>query len=171
MTARHYSNSQNLVISFEYSWFLAKNLSNFVSLPWKLHNRKCHIVNCHNIGHPTAHIVRYLEVLLLSSSYVRMSKYFVHTQSLAGIVLLNLIFGSGGPPARKIKISNTNLFTFHSPFQSQCSKMIFNERFWPCSHYTFYHCDKCHHIFTVAVWTIKKFFPLLIRPQGSQGCQ
>ena len=42
MTARHYSNSQNLVISLEYSWFLAKNLSNFVSLPWKLHNRKCH---------------------------------------------------------------------------------------------------------------------------------
>ena len=42
MTARHYSNSQNLVISFEYSWFLAKNLSYFVSLPWKLHNRKCH---------------------------------------------------------------------------------------------------------------------------------
>ena len=75
-------------------------------------------MNCHNIGHPTAHIVRYLEVLLLSSSYVRMSKYFVHTQSLAGIVLLNLIFGSGGPPARKIKISNTNLFTFHSLFRS-----------------------------------------------------
>merc|ERR1711894_186429 len=24
---------------------------------------------------------------------------------------------------------------------------------------------------TVAVWTGKKFFPLLIRPQGSQGCQ
>ena len=24
---------------------------------------------------------------------------------------------------------------------------------------------------TVAVWTQKKFFPLLIRPQGSQGCQ
>ena len=69
----------------------------------------------------------------LSSSYVRMSKYFVHTQSLAGIVLLNLIFGSGGPPARKIKISNTNLFTFHSPFQSQCGKIIFNESFWPCS--------------------------------------
>ena len=44
MTARHYSKSQNLVISFEYSWFLAKNLFNFVSLPWKLHNRKCHNV-------------------------------------------------------------------------------------------------------------------------------
>ena len=29
MTARHHSNSQNLVISFEYSWFLAKDLSNF----------------------------------------------------------------------------------------------------------------------------------------------
>ena len=24
---------------------------------------------------------------------------------------------------------------------------------------------------TVAVWTPKKFFPLLTRPQGSQGCQ
>ena len=42
LTAPHYSNFQILVISFEYSWFLAKNLSNFVSLPWKLHNRKCH---------------------------------------------------------------------------------------------------------------------------------
>ena len=31
-----------LLISFDYSWFLAKNLSNFVSLPWKLHNRYCH---------------------------------------------------------------------------------------------------------------------------------
>ena len=26
-------------------------------------------------------------------------------------------------------------------------------------------------IYTVAVWTPKNFFPLLIRPQGSQGCQ
>ena len=45
LTAPHYSNFQNLVISFEYSWFLAKNLSNFVSLPWKLHNRECHSVH------------------------------------------------------------------------------------------------------------------------------
>jgi hypothetical protein len=30
------------MISFDYSWFLAQNLSNFVSLPWKLHNRYCH---------------------------------------------------------------------------------------------------------------------------------
>ena len=55
MTARHYSNSQNLVISFEYSWFLAKNLPNFVSLPWKLHNRKCHnmyyVCMCKIFGH------------------------------------------------------------------------------------------------------------------------
>ena len=43
LTARHYSNSPNLAISFDYSWFLAKNLSNFVSLPWKRHNRYCHI--------------------------------------------------------------------------------------------------------------------------------
>ena len=31
----------NSIISFDYSWFLAKNISNFVSLPWKLHNRYC----------------------------------------------------------------------------------------------------------------------------------
>ena len=43
MTALHYSNSPILVISVDYRWFLAKNLSNFVSLPWKLHNRYCHI--------------------------------------------------------------------------------------------------------------------------------
>ena len=42
MTARHYSNSQNSIFSFDYSWFLAKNLSNFVSLSWKLYNRYCH---------------------------------------------------------------------------------------------------------------------------------
>ena len=30
------------VISFDYSWFWAKNLSNFVFLLWKLHNRYCH---------------------------------------------------------------------------------------------------------------------------------
>ena len=48
LTAPHYSNFQNLVISFEYSWFLAKNLSNFVSLSWKLHNRECHSnYSCH----------------------------------------------------------------------------------------------------------------------------
>ena len=41
LTAPHYSNFQNLGISFEYSWFSA-NLSNFVSLPWTLHNRECH---------------------------------------------------------------------------------------------------------------------------------
>ena len=38
------TNSQNSIISFNYSWFLAQNPSNFVSLPWKLHNRPdCHI--------------------------------------------------------------------------------------------------------------------------------
>ena len=30
------------MISFNYNWFLAKTLSNFVSLPWKLHNQFCH---------------------------------------------------------------------------------------------------------------------------------
>ena len=36
------SNSPNLVFSFDYSTLLAQNLSNFVSLLWKLHNRYCH---------------------------------------------------------------------------------------------------------------------------------
>ena len=43
LTPPHYTNLQNSMISFDYSWFLAKNLSNFVSLPWKLHNSYCHI--------------------------------------------------------------------------------------------------------------------------------
>ena len=30
MTAHHFSNFQNLVISFDYSWLLPKNLSNFI---------------------------------------------------------------------------------------------------------------------------------------------
>ena len=37
------TNSQNSIILFDYSWFLAENLSNFVSLPWKLHNWYCGI--------------------------------------------------------------------------------------------------------------------------------
>ena len=44
---RRYSNSQYSITSFDCSWFWAKNLSNFVSLPWKLHNRYCHIMNLH----------------------------------------------------------------------------------------------------------------------------
>ena len=36
LTPPHYTNSQNSMISFDYCWFLAKNLSNFVYLSWKL---------------------------------------------------------------------------------------------------------------------------------------
>ena len=39
LTPPHYTNLQNSMIPFDYSWSLAKNISNFVSLPWKLHNR------------------------------------------------------------------------------------------------------------------------------------
>ena len=42
LTPPHYTNSQNSMIPFDYSWSLAQNLSNFVSLPWKLHNWYCH---------------------------------------------------------------------------------------------------------------------------------
>ena len=42
------SNSQNSIISFDYCWFLAKNLSNFVFLLWKLQNRYCH--KCRSSG-------------------------------------------------------------------------------------------------------------------------
>ena len=42
LTPPHYTNLQNSMISFDYSWFLAKNFSNFVSLPWKLQKRCCH---------------------------------------------------------------------------------------------------------------------------------
>ena len=42
LTPPHYTNLQNSMISFDYSWFLAKKHSNFVTLPWKIHNRYCH---------------------------------------------------------------------------------------------------------------------------------
>ena len=32
---------------FDYNWFLAKTLSNFVSLPWKLHNRYAILCSVH----------------------------------------------------------------------------------------------------------------------------
>ena len=42
--ATKYSNSPNLVISFDYWWFLPKTfLILYPFLPWKLHNRYCHI--------------------------------------------------------------------------------------------------------------------------------
>ena len=40
------SNSPNLVISFEYGWFLVRKLSNFVSPLWKLHNWHCNNLYC-----------------------------------------------------------------------------------------------------------------------------
>ena len=42
LTPSHYTNLQNSMISFDCSWFVAKNLSNFISLPWTFHNRYCH---------------------------------------------------------------------------------------------------------------------------------
>ena len=50
MTHHHYSNSQNSIISFDYSWFLTKNLFNFVYFPWKLHNRYCDIARFPHLG-------------------------------------------------------------------------------------------------------------------------
>ena len=44
LTGRHYSNSPNLVISFDNSWFSPKILSIFESFLCKLHNRYCHIL-------------------------------------------------------------------------------------------------------------------------------
>ena len=53
LTAGPYSNSPNLVISLDYSWFLAKNLSNFVSLPWELYNQYCHSGKISDFGTTT----------------------------------------------------------------------------------------------------------------------
>ena len=39
LTPPHYTNLQNSMISFDCRWFRDKKLSNFVYLPWKLHNR------------------------------------------------------------------------------------------------------------------------------------
>ena len=39
LTTLWYISSQNTIVSFLEYWFVAKNLSNFVSIPWKLSNR------------------------------------------------------------------------------------------------------------------------------------
>ena len=45
LTPSHYAKSQNSITFFEYlCWFLAQNRFDFVSLPWQLHNRYCHIL-------------------------------------------------------------------------------------------------------------------------------
>ena len=50
LTTHHYVNSQNTIKSFEDIVFLSKNLSNFVSLLWKLYNPYCHsTAYCPNI--------------------------------------------------------------------------------------------------------------------------
>ena len=56
LTPCHYSNSQNSIISFDYSWFLDKNLSNFVFLRWKLHNRHCHTVHLPQVALQLDHV-------------------------------------------------------------------------------------------------------------------
>ena len=42
MTARHYTNSQNSIVSLWVCWFFGKNLSNFVLPAWKLYNPYYH---------------------------------------------------------------------------------------------------------------------------------
>ena len=46
LTPHHYTNSQNSIISFDYSWFLPKNLSSFVFLSLKLLNQYSHNLRC-----------------------------------------------------------------------------------------------------------------------------
>ena len=55
-------NSQSSIISFDYSWFLGKTLSNFVSADLKIHNPYCH--NLH----------------LISSRIIDFNKQFVEKQ-------------------------------------------------------------------------------------------
>ena len=56
------------MISFDYSWFLAKNISNFVSLPWKLHNRYCHNLELQTITKMASFWIKYSE--LPRNSYI-----------------------------------------------------------------------------------------------------
>ena len=95
LTAPHYSNCQNLVISFEYSWFLAKNLSNFVSLPWKLYNRKCHNGNImsgpQGLEYPYVQFdFTYLKTLSTSISTMISARHF--PSGIFGIEVLAFLF-------------------------------------------------------------------------------
>ena len=60
------------MILFDYSWLLDKDLSNFVSLPWKLHNRKCHTAQRMTI------IIIFVRVLTATMGW---NKYFVQNKS------------------------------------------------------------------------------------------
>ena len=86
LTPPHYTNLQNSMISFDYSWFLAKNLSNFVSLSWKLHNRYCHNLHLYKYCTWAATLIAlpalsgaYLISFMTHSMYVITLKYDVRT--------------------------------------------------------------------------------------------
>ena len=62
-------------------WFLAKNLSNFVSLAWKLYNRYCHTVDTFLLQNESLPMVMQGE---LEQTYSPMLRHFMGS-SLAGL--------------------------------------------------------------------------------------
>ena len=62
------------IISFNYSWFLAKNLFSFVSLPWKLHHRYCLTFHGGNKSN------RHLRSVITWSSFVLLKFNLIHSK-------------------------------------------------------------------------------------------
>ena len=94
LTARHYSNSPNFVISSDYSWFLAKNLYNFVSLPWKLHNRYCHS-NYTFILTWSQHYAYSTRINVLQISQIILRFWFIFSQNQPNILQTGWVFFLG----------------------------------------------------------------------------
>ena len=65
------------MISFDNSWFLAKNLSNFATLPWKLHNQYCHIEGTDIYGNPYIYSFLNWKKDPLKSAMVSLGNVFV----------------------------------------------------------------------------------------------
>ena len=123
MTARHYSNSQNLIISFEYSWFLAKNLSSFVSLPWKLHNRKCHNVHWTNLKA----MIWIFQICLSAVLALAHCEPFLTSGPAAGPV--HAAVGGLVATKRGYRVSFTNLFMCYHFFSSKTIWLIKKNQF------------------------------------------
>ena len=128
MTPPQYTNSQNSMISFDYSWFLAKNLSTFVSLLWKLHNRYYH--NMFWLVLSSFHFLqRYNSIKIVLGDRVFV-KITTSMRSCNYILYSRTLFFSNNDKRAKFlhnfKISFSNLQFFKNHHQSYSLGIILN---------------------------------------------
>ena len=119
----YYTNLQNSIISFEYvCWLLVKTLSNFVSLPWKIHNPYCHTVHAQLgailNGTKYSGIVLHSWYLAIHSEFLTNLKFFqmYDTFYFSRIVLFSKVINT--------KYSKHWLSTLAHTIDCVCSKIL-----------------------------------------------